>query len=171
MDLYHPLRRSLPLTGWLVVAWCVMTLTHELGHIVCGLSCGGRLVSFELRPWRLPHSLFAPDPCPLIRLWGGPLLGVLIPLALAWSIRRTAAWLVAHFCTLSNGLYLAAGWASGGRFLDTAELLQHGAHPAAIMLYCIVTISIGYIGFRRHCIAMLLPRSRAATADVGDSTH
>jgi hypothetical protein len=56
---------------------------------------------------------------------------------------------------LANGVYLAAAWASGDRFLDTPQLLLHGARPAAIALYCLVTIAIGYAGFRRQWISIL----------------
>jgi hypothetical protein len=134
-----------------------MTFTHEVGHILCGWSCGGRLTSWELRPWRFPYSLFEPNPCPLTTLWGGPVLGVLIPFTLALAVRTRWSWFIAHFCLLANGVYLAAAWVSGDRFLDTPQLLQHGAPPAVIAAYCLLAITIGYRGFRRQCLSIVSP--------------
>jgi hypothetical protein len=139
-----------------------MTFTHELGHIVGGYCSGGTLATADLLPWHLPYSIFDPDPKPLVTLWCGPLLGVIIPLGLAWTIRREGMWFVAHFCVLANGTYLATAWISGERHLDTPKLLEQGAHPAAIGLYCLLTIGFGYWGFRRSCTrAFAGPESRS----------
>jgi hypothetical protein len=151
------LARIIRLVCLLVVAWCVMLLSHEGGHILAGWLGGGRLQAADLRPWRLPYSFFEPDPRPLVRLWGGPLLGVLVPYAVAAYVRRDSTWFVAHFCALANGCYLAVAWISPERYLDTAQLLEHGAWPAAIAVYCCATLSVGYLGFRRQCRQALTP--------------
>lgn len=149
--------RLLRFAALLVAAWTIMALTHELGHLAGGWAGGGTLQSAELRPWRLPHSHFAPDPAPLATLWCGPLLGVLAPLALAIVLRREAAWFVAYFCLLANGTYLAVSWASGERHLDAPRLLAHGASPLWLGVYCATTIGSGYWGFRRCCLRLLQP--------------
>lgn len=141
--------------GLLILSWIVMTFTHELGHLIGGWASGATLVDADLAPWRMPYSLHGPDPHPLVTLWCGPLLGVLIPLAIAAVIRRPSAWLVADFCLLANGLYLALAWLSGDRFLDTPRLLDAGAHPITITVFCLLTISIGYVRFRRDCVRRL----------------
>jgi hypothetical protein len=132
-----------------------MTFVHESGHIICGCACGGSLQAADLYPWHLPYSLIAPDPHPLVTLWGGPILGVLIPVMAAAFIRNDWAWFVANFCLLANGLYLATAWFTGDRYLDTTKLLEHGAHPIWIAGYCAATIGFGYAGFRRHCLRIL----------------
>lgn len=147
--------RILRLAALVIVAWCVMTFTHELGHLATGWICGGSLVSVELRPWRLPCTVFVPDSHPLATLWGGPVLGVVLPLGAAAAVRRPGVWFVAHFCVLANGLYLSAAWISGDRYLDTPRLFEHGAHPALVAAYCLATVGCGYVGFRRHCIRIL----------------
>ncbi len=148
-------RRVIPLLLLLIVAWCVMTFTHECGHLLGGWLGGGTLQQFDLAPWRLPYSLFDPDPRPLLTLWSGPLLGVAVPLLAALVIRRPWIWFIAYFCLLANGIYLAAAWVSGDRFLDTQRLLDHGAHPITIVLYCLITIPTGYLGFRHACRQIL----------------
>lgn len=141
----------------LLAAWCVMTFTHEAGHVIGGWLSGGRLQAADLRPWRLPYSFFEPDPHPLITLWSGPLLGAFLPLVPALLVRRTWMWFIADFCLLANGAYLVTAWFSGDRLLDTPRLLQAGASPASIALYCAVTVGVGYVRFRRDCIRMLRP--------------
>lgn len=145
-----------------------MTFTHESGHILGGWLCGGTLKDADLLPWHLPYSIFDPDPRPLITLWGGPILGVLIPLAAALTIRRGWMWFIAHFCILANGAYLATAWFSGDRYLDTPKLLDQGAHPATIMIYCILTIGFGYVGFRHDCIRILSsPKTSTGDTELG----
>lgn len=133
-----------------------MTFFHEIGHVICGFLSGGKLQSADLVPWRLPYSYFEPDPMPLVTLWGGPILGVLIPASIAGVVRKSWAWFVAYFCVLANGTYIALAWFSHERLLDTERLLDHGAHPISIVIYCGLTISIGYVGFRHECARLLV---------------
>lgn len=148
----------------LVVSWIVMTFTHELGHIVGGWACGGRLQQADLLPWHLPYSIFEPDPQPLVTLWSGPILGAIFPAGLAILIRGRWTWFVAHFCVLANGAYIASAWFAGDRYLDTPRLLEHGAAPVSIGIYCLLTIGLGYAGFRRSCIAVLSSPSQGKVA-------
>ncbi len=148
-------RRSLRLMGLLVVAWYVMTLSHELGHVVCGWLSGGKLVYLDLRPWALPQSMFDPDPNPLARLWGGPILGAVIPCSIALATRRVWVRFIGSFCVLANGTYLTIAWCVGDSFLDTTKLLEHGASPIALAVYCVVCCGYGYVAFRRACREVL----------------
>jgi hypothetical protein len=138
----------------LIASWSSMTFLHEVGHIVCGWACGGTLRSADLLPWHLPYSMFEPDPRPLVTLWGGPIFGALVPLAFALVVKANWAWFIAYFCILANGAYLATAWFSDDRFLDTPKLLEHGAHPLTIVIYCILTIGFGYVGFRKECLCV-----------------
>ena len=82
--------------------------------------------------WPLGPALqqLRPRPAPvLVTLWGGPVLGAVLPLAAALLVRRQWVWFIAYFCLLANGLYLAAAWASGERFLDTPGCWSTAAHP------------------------------------------
>lgn len=75
-----------------------MTFTHEIGHIIGGTCCGGSLKSADLLPWRLPYSIFEPDPIPLVTLWAGLIIGVLAPVAIAMILQREWMWFIANFC-------------------------------------------------------------------------
>lgn len=140
--------------GLLAAAWCVMTFTHESGHLIGGWLSGAELAALELRPWHLPYSLFRPDPQPLVTLWAGPLLGVVVPQLLAMLLRQQWWRFIANFCLIANGSYIAVGWFSGDAFLDTTRLIDQGAHPALVACYCLVTIPIGYIRFRSDCVRL-----------------
>lgn len=153
----------------LVGSWCVMTWTHEAGHLVAGWCCGGQLQVAEVRPWRLPYSVFSPDPQPLVTLWCGPLLGVCVPVLVALIVNRAWVWFIAQFCVLANGLYLATAWFAGDAFLDTAQLLKHGANPLWIVLFCVLTIVSGYIGFKRSCVAFFCSRQPGGTEADNDA--
>ncbi len=133
-----------------------MTFTHEMGHIIGGTCCGGSLESANLLPWHIPYSIFEPDPFPLVTLWAGLIIGVLAPVALAMIVQRDWMWFIANFCVLANGAYIATAWFSGDRYLDTPKLIEDGASPITIAVYCLLTIGFGYVGFRRSCIAALV---------------
>ena len=147
--------RVVVLVALLAASWCVMTLVHESGHVLCGWIGGGQLQEADLAPWGLPYSRFEPDPHPLLTLWGGPVIGAVLPLVAAAIAKQRWLWFIAYFCLVANGGYLATAWISGERFLDTPRLLHHGAHPATIAAFCVATIAAGYYGFRKECIRLL----------------
>jgi len=151
----HELARRIGLLGLLfAISWSVMTITHEGGHLLGGWCCGGTLRAADLWPWHLPYSLFEPDPRPLVTLWSGLLIGVAFPLAMACVVRRDWMWFIAYFCSIANGTYVATAWWSGEWYLDTSRLLEHGASPFAIAGYSLLTIGLGYFGFRRSLLAI-----------------
>lgn len=147
-----------------------MVTTHELGHLVGGWLGGASLKQFDLAPWRLPYTVHQPDPHPLLTLWMGPLFGSLAPIAAALLIRKSWAWFIADFCLLANGTYLAVAWVSGGPQLDTQRLLAAGTSPVLIALYCITSMTLGYVRFRNDCISCLtLPRQITDASESRDS--
>lgn len=139
----------------LVCSWIAMTTSHELGHVIAGWLSGAELVYVDIAPWKLPSSLHRPDPFPKITLWGGPVLGVLLPLLIAIVVRRPAVWFVADFCLMANGIYLTLAWLTGDGLLDTSRLLDAGERPILIAIFCIITTVVGYFRFRRDCIERL----------------
>ncbi|QDT12419.1 hypothetical protein [Planctomycetes bacterium K23_9] len=142
------MRRWIEIVYLLWWAWLCMALLHELGHIAVGCAVGGDLEHFELRPWCLPHSLFASNSFPLLTLWAGPILGSVSVLVVAAIVRRQAVWFVAWFSVVANGLYLLAGYYSGDSELDSTKMLQEGT-PAWMLIAVGAAMSIaGYIGFR-----------------------
>lgn len=138
-----------------------MVLTHELGHILGGWLGGANLLQYDLRPWSLPYSLHAPDPHPWFTLWAGPLFGTLAPCVLAIALKTRWVWLIADFCVVANGSYLAFGWFDGSPQLDTTRMLAANVPPWTLALFCTVTIVVGYVRFRGDCIDWLTPKPAA----------
>ena len=145
-----------------------MTFTHEAGHILGGWCCGGTLADADLLPWHLPYSFFSPDPHPLITLWSGPILGVIAPVIIAACVRRDWAWLIAYFCVLANGVYIATALFSGDPQLDTPKMLHQGANPVSILIYCVLAIVAGYAGFRRYGKRFFSQTATVATEPDGN---
>jgi hypothetical protein len=153
----------------LIASWCVMVTAHELGHLVGGWASGGTLLHSDLRPWRLPYSMFEPDPHPLVTLWAGPLLGIMLPGAFAWLIRRPSTFFIASFCLLANGCYLLIAWITGDRWLDTSRLFAAGASSFSVIAYCVLTVIPGYVLFRTACVRLLAPHPKVGAASAGGS--
>lgn len=163
------LKRWLVFALVMVAAWVAMTFTHECGHLVGGWISGATLADCDLVPWRMPYSLHSPDPHPLVTLWAGPILGVAVPVVVAAVFRSSIFWTIASFCLLANGSYLALAWFAGDRWLDTARLLNAGTHPVTVVVYCVLTLGLGYRGFRNRCIEMLDPKSNPIDRSVDPS--
>ncbi len=70
------------------------------------------------------------------------------------SRKSVCAASIASWCVMTSVHetgHILCGWACG----DTPKLLEHGAHPIWIAIYCLLTIGCGYIGFRRQCVRVL----------------
>jgi hypothetical protein len=140
---------------WLLWAWVVMTVTHELGHVVAGVVGGARLTELEVRPWHLPHSILVNDHYPLLTLWAGPVLGCAIPLMVASITGRPACKFVAWFCLVANATYLLLGYFSGDAHLDSTKMLRAGARPLELLGATLVALPIGYVKFRKACVELI----------------
>ncbi|MEQ8846624.1 hypothetical protein [Botrimarina sp.] len=139
-------------------AWLAMMLTHELGHVLAAWATGGAIVSVELRPGWLSHTLVRPNPAPSTVLWGGFLCGWLAPLLSApwWRIERgligpaLRAWTA--FCWLAGGVYLAIG--GGERLTDTGQLLLAGWPHWLLVVVGVVVAAVGFAASRRAWTAI-----------------
>ena len=153
----HNLQRPIPqqrvLQAVLILAtlscsWFGMQAVHEAGHVVAAWLTGGRVVKVVLHPLSISRTDVAPNPAPSVVVWGGPLCGVLFPLA-AWKLAarlRTAGAFVfrffAGFCLIANGGYIAFG--SLDQIGDSGEMLRHGSPLWLLWLFGIVTMPMGF---------------------------
>jgi hypothetical protein len=156
-----PSRTSGPLATLLAAfaigAFLAMMFVHELGHVVAATLTGARVVSLELSPGALSHTLVQPNPSPSVVLGGGFVFGSLAPLmtAPAWRAGRTGrlaeAW--AAFCVLANGSYLAVG--GGERLSDTGLLVRQDWPLAMLVVIGVALAGAGYLWSRGvwRCIA------------------
>ncbi|TWT41561.1 hypothetical protein Pla111_29380 [Botrimarina hoheduenensis] len=139
----------------------VSLFVHELGHVLGALATDGRVVSLELRPGRLGHTLVNPNPSPEVVLWSGLLFGWVAPFATwpAWRLQRgligptlrATTW----FSWLALGSYLAVG--GGERWSDTGQLMSAGWSALLLVALGSVVAMIGYAG-SRHAWSILNER-------------
>src|SRR5262245_54944081 len=108
--------RQLVLISTVIIgSWFGMQAVHELGHVLGAWMTGGRVEKVVLFPLTISRTDLSENPHPLVVVWAGPIVGIVLPVA-AWGIavacRVGEAFLLrffAGFCLLANGLYIAIG--------------------------------------------------------------
>jgi hypothetical protein len=128
-------------------SWLLMQAVHEAGHVLAAWLSGGRVAKVVLHPLTISRTDLAHNPAPVVVVWAGPVIGVLLPLLL-WAI---AAWrrmpgafvlrFFAGFCLIANGAYIGAG--SFERVGDCGEMLRHGTPMWALWLFGAATVPAG----------------------------
>lgn len=76
---------------FLPLCWLGMMAVHELGHVLVVLATGGTITAVVLHPLTISRTDVSINPRPLLVVWAGPLLGVLLPPARPRSSRRAAS--------------------------------------------------------------------------------
>jgi hypothetical protein len=105
-------------------SWLAMQAVHEAGHVLVARLTGGEVIKVALHPLMVSRTDLGENPHPLAVVWGGPLVGSVLPLlafALAAAGRAPGVYLFrffAGFCLIANGVYIGMGW-----------LLADGADP------------------------------------------
>jgi len=130
----------LPLLGFYLVEVC-----HESGHWVAGWLTGANMGHVELWPWQLSATVWAVNPHPGWTVWGGPVVGCLLPLALwlllrPWRYACFGQWF-AGFALIANGIYLAVGYV----FMigDTLTMRQTGTPGWGMLILGLVAFVCG----------------------------
>jgi hypothetical protein len=99
-----------------------MQAVHELGHVVGAWVTGGKVTKVVLYPLTISRTDLAENPHPLVVVWCGPILGVVLPMilwGLAASFVMPGAFVrfFAGFYLIANGAYIAFGSFDRGRRL------------------------------------------------------
>src|SRR2546423_121801 len=101
------LHQTLLILSTLAASWLVMQALHELGHVLGAWASGGRVARVGPPPLAILRPDLAHNPPPLVVVWAGPVLGVLLPLLLWAGGRRLPGAFVlrffAGFCLIANG--------------------------------------------------------------------
>jgi hypothetical protein len=129
-----------------------MMAVHELGHVLGAKTTGGTVERVVLHPLAISRTDVSPNPRPLLVVWAGPIVGVLLPLALLIVFKAAKILLTylvqffAGFCLIANGAYLGAGSFSGaGNASDPGVMLGHGSPMWSLWVFAGVT----FLSFRR----------------------
>jgi hypothetical protein len=168
--------QALLLLSAAISAWLGMQAVHELGHVLGAWLTGGTVERVVLHPLAIiSRTDVAPNPEPLVVVWAGPVVGVLLPLA-ASGIVAAAGWqgvwaarFFAGFCLLANGLYIGVGSFDGVG--DAGDMLRAGSPIWTLWLFGQITALAGlalwnglgkWFGFGRD--ATPVPAQRAICA-------
>jgi hypothetical protein len=154
------IQQSALLVSTLLLSWLLMQAVHEFGHMAAARASGGRAVREVLHPLAISRTDVQPNPNPLIVVWGGPLLGIMLPLiayCLLAALHLPGGFLrfFAGFCLIANGAYI--GFGSFQRIGDCNEMLRYGSSIWTLWLFGLIVIPFGlllwsgmesYFGFR-----------------------
>lgn len=128
-------------------------VVHELGHILAAYLTGGGVTKVVLHPLDISRTDVSPNPQPVLVVWAGPVLGVMIPLVI-WGVfcklRIPGDYLArffAGFCLIANGGYIAIG--SFESIGDAGDMLRYGSGNWQLWLFGIVTIPPGFLLWHR----------------------
>src|SRR5688500_18208519 len=122
-----------------LLAWLLLQVVHELGHVLAAWLTGGTVLRVVLDPLTVSRTDVDPNPQPLVVAWAGPIFGALAPLAI-WGVLRVfrapLAWLAQFFagaCLLANGLYLGVG--AFNAVGDAGDIIRHGSPHWLLCLF------------------------------------
>jgi len=135
--------------------WLAMQVVHELGHVLLAWATKAEVTKVALHPLIVSRTDLAANPHPLAVVWGGPLLGSLLPLlafATASLCRAPGIYLFrffAGFCLVANGVYIGTGWlfANGA---DPGVMIEHGSPTWLLVAFGLLTFPAGLYLWHRQ---------------------
>jgi hypothetical protein len=140
-------RQLILLASLLTASWLGMMLVHESGHALAAWLTGGQVVRIVWHPLVFSETVVDPNPHPLAVVWGGPIVGVILPLVLAglaswrrWTFHYLCMFF-AGFCLISNGLYLGLGWID--RVGDAGDLLHWQTSVGLLVGFGLLSVPLG----------------------------
>jgi hypothetical protein len=132
----------------LLGSWLGMQAVHETGHVLGALLTGGEVAAVVLHPLTISHTELIDNPHPLVVVWAGPLVGVVLPLTLWGLFAATGlpggfvARFFAGFCLIANGAYLGVGSFFGSG--DCGEMFRQGSPAWCLRVFGVVTVASGF---------------------------
>ncbi|MEE2826356.1 MAG: hypothetical protein VYE64_06985 [Planctomycetota bacterium] len=147
----HRVHQWILIGTFLPFCWLAFMLLHELGHIAAALVSGGAVKHVVVYPLTFSRTDVEPNPHPLLVVWAGPMVGVLLPLMIWWGFWRFRvpgdylARFFAGFCLVANGAYIAIG--SFDQVGDAGDMLKHGSLAWQLWLFGLVTIPFGFLAW------------------------
>lgn len=139
--------RHLSFAATLALSWLAMQAVHEFGHVTAALLSGGHVERVILHPAAFSYTQLSRNPHPNFVTWLGPIIGIIVPIALLILARalRWRGWFVfqffAGFCLIANGTYIAIG--SLKNMGDAGDLLRHGSPIYLLWMFGAITIPVG----------------------------
>lgn len=131
--------------------WLGMMAFHELGHVIGAVATGGKVTNVSIPLLGFSRTDVWPNPWPRVEVWCGPMLGALLPLALALVLHRARARAIAlsfaGWCLITNGAYIGVGWIDHTG--DAGELARFGTPPSVMIAFGVTCVSAGLYVWHR----------------------
>ncbi len=124
-----------------------MQAIHELGHVLGAVITGGSISKVVLHPLEISRTDLANNPHPLVVVWLGPIVGVLVPLLVwfvVWKWKFPGEYIyrsVAGFCLVANGGYIASD--AFFRVGDGGDMIRHGSSVWQLLAFGLLTFPCG----------------------------
>jgi hypothetical protein len=142
------LHQAILVVSTLLGSWLGMQAVHESGHALGAVLTGGEIVTIVLHPLTISRTELIENPHPLVVVWAGPWVEVLLPLMLWGLLAATGcpgafiARFFAGFCLIANGAYLGVGSFLGTG--DCGEMLRHGSSVWVLRVFRVVVVPVGF---------------------------
>ena len=141
--------------SFIAFSWLAMQVVHECGHVIMARLTGAEVTRVALHPLIISRTDVAENPHPLAVVWGGPLLGSVIPLLLfaaAAALRAPGVYLFrffAGFCLVANGVYIGLGpfLAEGA---DPWVMTQNGSPKWLLPVFGVLAAALGLYLWHRE---------------------
>lgn len=124
-----------------------MLALHELGHVAHALISGGRIAGITFPLLGFSQTIVHPNPRPIFVVWGGPVIGSLLPV-LACALLRLARVNIPHvlrfftgFCLIANGGYVGVGWRMSSG--DAADMRELGTPVWTMIVFGLTCVTAG----------------------------
>ena len=137
----------------LPLSWLGMMIVHEFGHVIGAWVSGGTVAKVVLHPFAISRTDPTHNSHPLVFVWAGPLMGVLLSLetfASTVALKIPVTYILRFFvgfCAIANGSYIAVGSFSGVG--DAGNLSQHGTAAGQLWTFGTVTIPLEFVLWHR----------------------
>ena len=123
------LRQILLIGTLLPLCWLLMQAVHELGHVAAAIATGGTVSTVVLHPLTISRTDVAENPHPLLVVWAGPFVGVLLP-AVAYAVSQAARFRGAFLVRFFAGFCLdSQRGVHRGRVVRRDRRLRRDASP------------------------------------------
>jgi hypothetical protein len=146
-NLMRPILRILAILILFYSTWMGMMAVHEFGHILHAWISGASVSHVSLPLVGFSQTFFRFNPHAYFVVWGGPLWGSLMPVAIwflfpkRWSNPRRVIQFFAGFCLIANGAYLGVGWTM--RVGDAGDLIEHGTPVWVLVAFGAIAMTAG----------------------------
>jgi hypothetical protein len=131
----------------LCLSWLGMMIVHEVGHVVMAWAGNERVFKVVLHPLVISRTDTSHEKQPLLVIWGGAVLGSLIPVCV-WVLVKVFGLrfmflfqFFAGFCLIANGCYLGVG--TFFHVADAGDLFRYGCPRWLMLLFGLVCVPIG----------------------------